>query len=169
MKQNLKNNRDDRLKTGKLMTEEQRKLTITTIMAACILALFVCVLPTLIADAVFLMIIQVAMVIILGKIFKQPSLAKGLLVAMAATFIGRTLVEIIPIIGWLVSAIVGPVVTFVMGVMVARDLAERSRKELERRANAEDAAKAYAEAEYYKKAATTTFSDDSKAEDFSNE
>ena len=110
------------------------------------------------------------MVLRLGKIFKQSSVLKGLVVAMAATFIGRTLVEFIPILGWAVSAIVGPVVTGTLGWGVACDLADRSRKEWERRINAEDAANAYAEVEYYKKAASISLIDtDGKAEDFSDE
>ena len=149
--------RDKRLESGKLMTKKQRNSSIFTIVVACLLALL-------------LMIIQVLMVLRLGKIFQQSSVLKGLIVAMAATFIGRTLVELIPILGWVVSAIVGPVVTGTMGWGVACDLADRSRKEWERRINAEDAAKAYAEAEYYKKAASVALiDDDSKTEDFSNE
>lgn len=162
--------KDKRLESGKLMTKNQRNSSIITIAVACFLALFVCLLPTLITDAILLMIIQVLMVLRLGKIFKQSSVLKGLIVAMAATFIGRTLVEFIPILGWAVSAIVGPVVTGTLGWGVACDLADRSRKEWERRINAEDAANAYAEAEYYKKAASVSLIDtDSKAEDFSDE
>ena len=162
--------RDKRLESGKLMTKKQRNSSIFTIVVACLLALLVCLLPTLITDAILLMIIQVLMVLRLGKIFQQSSVLKGLIVAMAATFIGRTLVELIPILGWVVSAIVGPDVTGTMGWGVACDLADRSRKEWERRINAEDAAKAYAEAEYYKKAASVALiDDDSKTEDFSNE
>lgn len=171
MPQDFKNySKDERLESGKLMTQKQKNSSIITIAIACILALVVCLLPTLITDAILLMAIQVLMVSRLGKIFNQSSVLKGAIVAMAATFIGRTLVEIIPIIGWAVSAIVGPVVTGVMGWGVACDLADRSRKEWERRMSAQDAANAYADAEYYKKAATIFFVDgNSKAEDFSDE
>lgn len=162
--------KDKRLASGKLMTKKQKNSSVVAIAIACVLALLVCLLPTLITDAILLMVIQVLMVLRLGKIFEQSSALKGVIVAMAATFIGRTLVEIIPIIGWAVSAVVGPVVTGIMGWGVACDLADRSRKEWERRVNAEDAANAYAEAEYYKKAASMAhIGDDSKAEDFSNE
>ena len=171
MPQDFRNHtKDKRLESGKLMTQKQKNSSIITIAIASILALLVCLLPTLITDAILLMVIQVLMVSRLGTIFKQSSVLKGVIVAMAATFIGRTLVEIIPIIGWVVSAIVGPVVTGVMGWGVACDLADRSRKEWERRMNAEDAANAYAKAEYYKRAANSSMvDDDSKAEDFRHE
>lgn len=171
MPQDFRNHTKDKsLESGKLMTTKQKNSSVITIVIACILAFLVCLLPCFITDAVLLMLIQVIMVSRLGKIFKQSSVLKGVIVAMAATFIGRTLVEIIPIIGWAVSAIVGPVVTGVMGWIVACDLADRSRKEWQRRMTAEDAANAYAEAEYYKKAASVAFIDDEiEAEDFSHE
>ena len=61
--------RDKRLESGKLMTKKQRNSSIFTIVVACLLALLVCLLPTLITDAILLMIIQVLMVLRLGKIF----------------------------------------------------------------------------------------------------
>ena len=62
--------KDKRLESGKLMTKKQRNSSIITIAVSCLLALFVCLLPTLITDAILLMIIQVLMVLRLGKIFK---------------------------------------------------------------------------------------------------
>ncbi len=166
----ISHTKDKRLESGKLMTKKQRNSSIITIAVACFLAFLVCLLPTFFTDAILLMVIQILMIFILGKIFKQSSVLKGLIIAMAATFIGRTLVEIIPLLGWAVSAIVGPVVTGVMGWGAACDLADRSRKEWERRVSAEDAANAYAEAEYYKKAASVSIIDtNNKAEDFSHE
>jgi uncharacterized protein (DUF697 family) len=76
------------------------------------------------------------------------------------------LVKLIPVVGWGVSAAVAAGVTEAIGWTVAVDMAKNFRKEWERQKNAKDAADAYAEAEYYRKAAEN---DNSEAEAFDEE
>ena len=125
--------------------------------------------PIPVADAVPISAAQVTMVIALAKIFDQKvseSAAKGLIGAAASTFVGRNLVKLIPIAGWIASAAVAAGVTEAIGWTIAVDFAKSSRTEWERRKNAEDAAKNYAEAEYYKKASEHSKSFETAAEDF---
>ncbi len=125
--------------------------------------------PIPVADAIPISAAQVTMVLTLGKIFDQEiteSAAKGLIGAAASTFIGRNLVKVIPVAGWIASAAVAAGVTEAIGWTVAADLAKAYRKEWERRKNAEDAAKAYADAEYYKKETAHATDKSDAAEDF---
>jgi len=158
---------DKRLEAGKLMTESQLTQCNVAIHIASVASGASGFIPILVADAVPISAAQVTMVIALGTIFDQEitsSAAKGLIGAAAATFIGRNLVKLIPIVGWGVSAAVAAGVTEAIGWTVAVDMAKNFRKEWERQRNAKDAADAYAEAEYYKKTKAESNNDD--AEDF---
>lgn len=91
-----------------------------------------------------------------------------LLKNVASTFVGRNLVKLIPIAGWIVSAAVAAGVTEAIGWTIAVDFANNARREWDRKRNAEEAAQAYAAAEKYKQAARHTETDED-AEDFSEE
>ncbi len=129
--------------------------------------------PISFADAIPISVAQITMVLALGKVFGQKiteSAAKGAIGAAASTFIGRNLIKLIPIVGWGVSAAVAAGITEAIGWTIAVDLADKSRREYERRKNAEDVANAYSEAEYYKRTANhSTGGDDEEAEDFGDE
>ena len=157
--------KDKRLEAGKLMTESQLAKCNAAIHTASVASGVSGFIPVPVADAVPISAAQVTMVIALGKIFDQEitsAAAKGLISAAAATFVGRNLVKLIPVVGWGVSAAVAAGVTEAIGWSVAVDMAKNFRKEWERQKNAKDAADAYAEAEYYRNAAEN---DDSEAED----
>ena len=165
--------KDKRLEAGKLMTQSQItacNVAIHTASGACGVAGAI---PIPVADAVPISAAQVTMVIALGKVFDQKiseAAAKGAIGAAAATFVGRNLVKIIPIVGWGVSAAVAAGVTEAIGWTIAVDLADKSRQEYERKKNAAEAAAAFSEAQYYKKAAeNATKEKQEEAEDFSEE
>lgn len=149
---------DMRLEAGKLMTEEQIAKCNGVIHTASVAAGAAGIIPIPVADAVPISAAQVAMVVGLGKIFDQTvtdSAAKGLIGAAASTLVGRSLVKLIPVVGWAASASVAAGVTEAIGWMIAVDFAKSARTEWLRKKNAEDAANAYAEAEYHKKRANS--------------
>lgn len=159
--------KDKYLEAGKLMTKTQKvKCNIVIHLAAVICG--VCgFIPLPVADAIPIAITQVIMILLLGAILEHGitmAFLKGMFYATAATFIGRALVQLIPVVGAIVSTGVAFVVTEAVGWSIAVDMAKSFRTEWERQKNAKDAADAYAEAEYYKKALDN---DDSEAEDFS--
>lgn len=81
--------------------------------------------PIPIIDAAPISVAQVVMVVSLGKIFDQQitkSAAKSLICAAAATFVGRNLVKLIPIGGWIASGAVAAGVTEAIGWTVVLDL-----------------------------------------------
>lgn len=164
--------KDKRLEAGKLMTQDQLTKCNVAIHTATVASGACGFIPVPVADAIPISAAQVTMVIALGAIFDQEitsSAAKGLISAAAATFVGRNLVKLIPIVGWGISAAVAAGVTEAIGWTVAVDMANNFRKEWERQKNAKDAADAYAEAEYYKKAAEgddAEEANDAEAEDF---
>ena len=103
-----------RLEAGKLMTEEQIAKCNGVIHTAALAAGGAGFIPIPVADAVPISAAQVAMVVGLGKIFGQAitdSAAKGLIGAAASTLVGRSLVKLIPIVGWAASAAVAAGVT----------------------------------------------------------
>ena len=160
---------DKRLEAGNLMTQSQLTKCNMAIHSASIACGAVGAIPIPMADAIPITASQVGMVIALGKVFNQQiseSAAKGLIGAAASTLIGRNLVKLIPIAGWFVSAGVAAGVTEAIGWSIAVDFAHASRKEWERKKNAEEAAKAYAEAAYYKEAAEDASASSEDAEDF---
>lgn len=161
---------DMRLEAGKLMTKEQIAQCNVVIHTAAVAAGAAGFIPVPVADAVPISAAQVAMVVGLGKIFDQTitdSAAKGLIGAAASTLVGRSLVKMIPLVGWVASASVAAGVTEAIGWTIAVDFAKRYRTEWQRKKNAEDAAKAYSEAEYYKKQTESGFEyNDEEVEDF---
>lgn len=159
---------DKRLEAGKLMTKSQMNKCNAAIHSAAVLSGAAGAIPIPVADAIPITGVQVVMVLGLGKVFDQKiteSAAKGLIGAAASTLVGRSLVKLIPVAGWFISAGVAAGVTEAIGWTIAVDFAKNARKEWERKKNAEDAAKAYAEATYYKKAAEQS-SPPKEAEDF---
>ncbi len=158
--------KDKRLEAGKLMTEKQIGQCNAAIHTASVAAGAGGAIPIPVADAIPISAAQVTMVIALGKIFDQEitsAAAKGAIAAAASTFVGRNLIKLIPIAGWIVSAGVAAGVTEAIGWTIAVDMAKNYRKEYERRINAADAAEAWAEAEAYKR--DSDFDDE--ADDFS--
>ena len=90
--------------------------------------------PVPMVDAVPITTVQVSMVIALGKICDRKiteSAAKGLIGAVAATFVGRNLVKLIPVVGWGVSAAVAGGVTEAVGWTIAVDMANNAKKDWE--------------------------------------
>lgn len=160
--------KDKRLEAGKLMTEKQTAQCNAAIHTASVAAGASGAIPIPIADAIPISAAQVTMVFALGKIFEQEisdSAAKGAIAAAASTFVGRNLIKLIPIAGWIVSAGVAAGITEAIGWTIAVDMAKNYRQEYERKKNAADAAAAWAEAESYKQAQSDS---DDEAEDFSD-
>lgn len=160
---------DKKLEAGQLMTQEQITKCNIAIHTASAASAAAGIIPIPVADAVPISAAQITMVIALGKVFDQSlteGAAKGIIGAAASTFVGRNLVKLIPIAGWVVSAAVAAGVTEAIGWTVAIDFAKQARKEWERKKNAAEAAKAYAEVETLKKEVEES-SVDAEAEDFS--
>ena len=91
------------------------------------------VIPVPVADAIPISAAQITMVILLGKEFNQvipESAAKAAISAAAATFAGRNLVKLIPIVGWGISAAVAASVTEAIGWTAAVDFARNAKKEM---------------------------------------
>lgn len=163
--------KNKRLEAGKLMTEDQLVKCNLAIHSAATASGAAGAIPIPVADAVPITVAQVAMVLALGKIFEQEiteSVAKGLIGAAASTFVGRNLIKLIPVAGWVASAAVAAGVTEAIGWTIAVDFANNARREWDRKRNAEEAAQAYAAAEKYKRAAQRTDTDED-AEDFGEE
>ena len=90
--------------------------------------------PIPVADAIPITTAQVSMVLALGKVFDSKiteSTAKGLIGAAASTFVGRSLIKFIPIVGWGVSAAVAAGVTEAIGWTIAVDLAKDAKRRWE--------------------------------------
>ena len=82
-------------------------------------------------DAVPITATQITMIIALGKVFDQKiteSAAKEVIGAAASTFVGRSLVKLIPIAGWAASAAVAAGVTEAIGWTAAVDFANHASK-----------------------------------------
>lgn len=89
------------------------------------------VMPIPVMDSIPISAAQITMVIALGKIFDQKiteSAAKGIIGAAASTLIGRSLVKLIPIAGWIASAAVAAGVTEAIGWSIAVDFAKMSQR-----------------------------------------
>lgn len=160
--------KDKRLEAGKLMTKDQIVKCHAAIHTATLAAGASGVIPIPVVDAIPMSAAQVTMIITLGSIFGQKitdSTAKGVLGAAASTFIGREIIKFIPVAGWIASAGTAAIVTEAIGWTIAVDFAKDFRSEYERRKNADDAANAYAEAEYYKESAKRS---SETVEDFSD-
>lgn len=160
--------KDKRLEAGKLMTEDQMATCHGIIHTASVACGAAGAIPIPVADAVPISAAQIAMVIGLGAVFDQKiedSAAKSAIAAAASTFAGRNLIKLIPVVGWGVSAAVAAGVTEAIGWTIAIDMAKTFRKEWEKQKNAQEAAEAFAQAEYYKK--VNRYQDDNdEADDF---
>ncbi len=160
---------DKRLEAGKMMTKDQLTKCNIAIHTATVASGASGAIPIPVADAVPITAAQITMVLALGKIFDQKitdSAAKGLIGAAASTFVGRNLIKLIPVAGWIVSAAVAAGITEAIGWTIAVDFAKAYRQEWMREKNAQDAAIAYVEAEYYKKSSHEGMHTDEEAEDF---
>lgn len=121
---------DKKLQAERLMNKNQLtkcSIAIHAASAACAAAGAV---PIPVADAIPITTSQVTMVIALGKVFDThitESVAKGLIGAAASTFVGRSLVKVIPIIGWGISAAVAAGVTEAIGWTIAVDFAKDAK------------------------------------------
>ena len=115
----------------KLMTDDQVvkcNVAIHTASAAAGAEAFI---PIPGVDAVPITATQITMIIALGKIFDQKvseSAAKAVIGAAASTFVGRSLVKLIPIAGWAASAAVAAGVTEAIGWTAAVDFANQASK-----------------------------------------
>lgn len=148
--------KNKRIEAGKLMDAEQLNACHIAIHSATATSGVLGAVPIPFADAIPISAAQITMVIALGKIFHQEitsAAAKGLIGAAASTLVGRNLVKFIPIVGWGVSAVVAAGVTEAIGWTIAVDMAKNNLKEQVRKEYAQEAAEAYAEAEYYKQKA----------------
>lgn len=126
---------DKKIEATRLMNSEQFKKVSATIHTAAVASGAAGVIPIPAADAVPITAVQVSMVLALGKIFDRQiteSVAKGLIGATSATFVGRNLVKLIPVFGWGVSGAVAAGVTEAVGWTIAVDLAKNAKKSWER-------------------------------------
>ena len=120
---------------SKIMNSEQLKKCNVAIHTAAVASASAGFVPVPVADAVPITAAQIMMVIALGKIFNQnisEAVAKGVINAAAATFVGRNLVKLIPLFGWGFSAAVAAGVTEAIGWTAAVDFANNAKKEWER-------------------------------------
>lgn len=155
-----------RLEAGNLMTKDQIIKCNIIIHTASVASGAAGGIPILVADALPITAAQITMTLALSKVFDQEitkATAYGMIAAAASTFVGRNLIKMVPIAGWVASATVAAGVTEAIGWTIAVDFASMFRKEWERRRNAKEAADAYAENEKYKRAAEKYNED---AEDF---
>ena len=162
--------KDKKLEAGNLMNDDQLAKCNGIIHTASVASGVAGAVPISIADAIPISAAQITMVIALGKVFGQKieeAGAKSLIAAAASTFVGRSLIKLIPFVGWGVSAVVAAGVTEAIGWTVALDFAKSYRQEYMRQQNAKEAADAYAQASYYKKENKYDGSNE-EAEDFSD-
>lgn len=127
---------DKKNEAGKLMTSKQLSECNVAIHTASVAAAASGAIPLPGVDAVPISAAQITMVLALGKIFDQKlteSAAKGIIGAAASTFVGRNIVKLIPIAGWVVSAAVAAGVTEAIGWSIAVDFAKTQNKEDSRR------------------------------------
>ena len=116
----------------KYMSHEQLKNCHIAIHSAATIAASAGAIPVPVADAVPISATQVTMVFALGKIFNQKigeSSAKAIVSAAASTLVGRSLIKLIPVVGWGISAAVAASVTEAVGWMTAVDFAKKFANE----------------------------------------
>lgn len=107
--------------------------------------------PIPVADAIPITASRITMVIALGKIFDTAiteSIAKSMVSAAASTFVGRSLVKMIPVLGWGISAAVAASVTEAIGWTVAVDFAQKEAKQYTEHNDVENNASDDAEEKY---------------------
>lgn len=114
-----------------LMTDDQVVKCNVAIHTASVAAGAEAFIPIPGVDAVPITATQITMIIALGKIFDQKiseSAAKAVIGAAASTFVGRSLVKLIPVAGWAASAAVAAGVTEAIGWTAAVDFANQSSR-----------------------------------------
>ena len=147
-------NPNQRLENGKLTTVKQSIACNIIIHIAAVINAVIGLLPLLdISDSILIGVVQIIMTILIGRVFEQKfslSLFKGFIIWLAASFLGRNAAQLVPVVGWIVSASVALIVTEIVGWGIQKEMAECFRLEWRRKESAKEAAVAYAEAEYYK-------------------
>ena len=136
--------KEARLEAGKLMTQKQLGACNGIIHTAAAASGAAGVIPIPVADAIPITAAQVTMVVSLGKTFGvtiTESAAKSIIAAAAATFVGRTVVKLIPVAGWIASGVVAAGVTEAIGWIAAVDFAKQYRSEYEKQKSEEESAK----------------------------
>lgn len=122
---------DKKKEAGALMTSKQFTECNIAIHTAAVAAGAGGVVPIPVMDSIPISAAQITMVIALGKVFHQKiteSVAKGVLGAAASTLVGRSVVKLIPVAGWIASAAVAAGVTEAIGWSIAVDFAKMSRR-----------------------------------------
>ena len=138
---------------GRLMSKKQVNLCNGIIHTAAIASGVVAFIPVPVADAIPISAAQITMVVSLGGVFKQKlsrAAAKAIVAAAASTFAGRTLVKLIPGVGWAISSAVAAGVTEAIGWMVAVDMANDFYKNKKLKAVEKENAENEMELRYYK-------------------
>ena len=137
----MKKNANQRLENGKLTTVKQAMYCHLIIHIAAVINAIIGAVPLPFIDAIPIGVVQIIMTVLLGKVFEQKfslSLFKGVIVWCAASFIGRGLVQFVPVVGWIVSALVALIVTEAVGWAVQKDMAESFRLEWRRKKSAKE-------------------------------
>lgn len=129
---------DKKSQANRLMNKDQLTKCNLAIHSASTASAAAGAVPIPVADAIPITAAQVTMVLALGKVFDakiSESAAKGLIGAAASTFVGRSLIKLIPIVGWGVSAVVAAGVTEAIGWTIAVDLAKDAKIRWEKEHN----------------------------------
>lgn len=125
---------DNKKQAKKLMNDEQLKKCNLAIHTASVSSAAAGAIPIPVADAIPITAIQITMVMSLGNIFEMKvteSVAKALIGSIASTIIGRNLVKIFPVVGWVVSSAVAAGVTEAIGWSIAVDFARKAKENYE--------------------------------------
>lgn len=126
---------DKKLQAERLMNNKQVIICNIAIHTASLVSGASGAIPIPVADAVPITASQVTMVIFLGKVFNEKvtkTIAEGLFSAAASTIVGRSLVKLIPIIGWEISAAVAACVTEAIGWTIAVHFAKGAKSRWEK-------------------------------------
>lgn len=126
---------DKKKQAERIMNKEQLTKCNVAIHTASVASAAAGAIPIPVADAIPITTAQITMVMALGKIFDAnvtESIAKSIVGAAASTIVGRSLVKMIPIIGWGVSAAVAAGVTEAIGWSVAVDFAQKAKEKWEK-------------------------------------
>ena len=118
-----------------LMNKKQIKQCNIAIHSASTASAIAGAIPIPVADALPITAAQVTMVLALGKVFDKKiteSVAKGLIGAVASSFVGRSIVKMIPLLGWGISAAVAAGITEAIGWTIAVDFAKDAKNTWEK-------------------------------------
>lgn len=125
---------DKKQQANRLMNEDQLKKCNLTIHIASAASAAAGAVPIPVVDAIPITTAQITMVLALGKVFDTEiteSAAKGLIGAVASTFVGRNFIKFLPIVGWGISAVVAAGITEAIGWVIAVDLAKTAKSKWE--------------------------------------